>query len=234
MKIFGRVVLLADNGIGVPDVVIYSAEPFPTNGIDSETKYVPVAETDGKGNYVFTPEDDRWYYLIPRKNGYQFSPEASTVSRHAFLFGNFAAYWFRDISGRVTDSNGSGIAYVGIYDNNIKLAETDIQGYYKATLPPNEYTLTPQKSGYLFAPPVRYIPADQSNHGNQDFTAQTVVTISGNVKWKNYSGDTTILSNPLPMVAMEAYSQDGSFLARVVTGVDGKYAIDYRSAGPDG
>ena len=53
-----------------------------------------------------------------------------------------------------------------------------------------------------------------------------MVTISGKVTWKNYSGDTTIPTNPLPMVAMEAYAQDGSLFSRVITGVDGKYAIN--------
>ena len=51
------------------------------------------------------------------------------------------------------------------------------------------------------------------------------INISGEVTWKNYSGDTTIPTNPLPMVAMEAIAQDGSLSDRVVTGVDGKYAI---------
>jgi hypothetical protein len=225
LKIIGRVFLLTDYTIGVPDVVIYSAEPFPgEEGIGPETQYVPVAVTDGKGNYVFTPED-RWYHLIPRKNGYQFTPEASIGRGHNFMWPNFAAYWSREIGGRVTYSDGSGFADVGIYHNTTQVAVTDSQGYYKASLPPSEYTLIPQKSGYLFTPPSLPVPADQSNHGNLDFTAQTAVTISGNVTWKNSSSDMNIWSNPLSMVAVEAHAEDGSLSSRGVTGVDGKYSL---------
>ena len=222
MKIIGRVFLLTDYTIGLPDVVIYSAEPWWDLGPD--TKYVPVAVTDGKGDFIFT-SDDRTYTLIPRKNGYQFTPEGVTGKADKFWpLPLFAAYWLREISGRVTHSDGSGFANVGIYHNTIQMAVTDIQGYYKAILPPYEYTLIPQASGYLFTPPSRSIPADQSNHGNQNFTAQTALSISGNVIWKNHF-NTTIPSNPLPLVAMEAWAEDGSLSSRSVTDANGNYSL---------
>ena len=132
----------------------------------------------------------------------------------------------REISGYVL-SNGNGLEDVGIYEGNQLLAVTNSQGYYKALLNLGfVYNLTPQKTGYQFTPPSRTIPGDEYNHDNQDFTAQklALVTISGNVKWTN-TGYVTDPDNPLPMVAMEAYAQEGSLFSRIVTDVDGNYSI---------
>jgi hypothetical protein len=123
--------------------------------------------------------------------------------------------------------NGISLGSVGIYDKTVQVAVTDSQGYYKIKATHLSYTLIPQKTCYQFTPQSIDIPANQYNHGNQNFTAQKqgCITISGKVIWKNSSGDTTIPSNPLPLVAMEAYAQDGSLFFRVITDVDGKYAI---------
>jgi len=132
----------------------------------------------------------------------------------------------REISGYVL-LNGNGLEDVGIYEGNQLFAVTNSQGYYKALLNLGfVYTLTPQKTGYQFTPLSRTIPGDEYNHDNQNFTAQKlpIVAISGNVKWKN-TGYVTISSNPLPMVAMEAYAEDGSLYSRIVTDVDGNYSI---------
>jgi len=140
----------------------------------------------------------------------------------------------RAISGFVYE-NGNGLGGVEIYKEATLtipkklLAVTNSDGYYKVMLDPGvDYTLTPEKTHYQFTPSSRTIPANDNNYDNQNFLAQklAIVIINGNVKWKNYSGDTTIPTNPLPMVAMEAYAQDGSLFSRVITGVDGKYAIN--------
>jgi hypothetical protein len=132
----------------------------------------------------------------------------------------------RDISGKVS-FNGIGLEGVGIYDNTVQVALTDSQGNYTIRATHFAYTLIPQQTCYQFSPPSIVIPADQYSRSNQNFTdqSQACITISGKVIWKNSSGDTTIPSNPLPMVAMEAYSQAGSLFSRVVTGADGNYSI---------
>jgi hypothetical protein len=185
-----------------------------------------VAVTNDTGYYEFTG-DDSPYNLEPQKSGYLFIPEFFYVPVHTRdIYGiDFTPTWPREISGRVTYSDGSGYANVGIYHNTVQIAVTDIQGYYRTSLFPSELTLIPQASGNLFTPPSRSIPADQSNHENQDFMAQTAVTISGNVTWKNSSSDVNIWSNPLSMVAVEAHTEDGSLVSRAVTGVDGKYSL---------
>jgi len=110
-------------------------------------------------------------------------------------------------------------------------------GYYKFKATALEYTLIPQKFGYEFLPASFPIPANSDNQTNINFGSQklTMVTISGNVTWKNISDVTTIQSNPLPgdnnltipaiAVAMEACPQDGSPCSRIVADVDGKYSI---------
>jgi len=154
---------------------------------------------------------------------------AATGSNKLLLPGILKEFGFepeREISGFVLE-NGIGLGGVGIYDKSVQMTVTDSQGYYKFKATHFSYTLIPQKTCYKFTPQSIDIPANQYNHEKQNFTAQKqgCITISGKVIWKNYSGDTTIPTNPLPQVAMEAYSQDGSLFSRVVTGVDGKYAI---------
>ena len=205
-KISGRV---SYNGNGLPDVLIYNN--FPDNPVQ-------VAVTNDTGYYEFTGGDNP-FLLVPQKSGYQFNPPSIDIPVHTNDISgqDFTPTWPREISGRVTYFDGSGFANVGIYHNTIQIAVTDGQGYYRVSLFPSELTLIPQASGYLFTPPSRSIPADQSNHGNEDFTALTVVTISGNVK----EAYTT-----LPFTAtMEAYDEDGSLRSRIVTGVDGNYSI---------
>jgi hypothetical protein len=155
--------------------------------------------------------------------------DAATGSNKLHLPGILKEFGFepeREISGFVLE-NGIGLGGVGIYDKSVQVTVTDSQGYYKFKATHFSYTLIPQKTCYQFTPESIDIPANQFNHEKQNFTAQKqgCITISGKVIWKNYSGDTTIPSNLLPMVAMEAYAQDGSLFSRVVTGVDGKYAI---------
>jgi hypothetical protein len=146
----------------------------------------------------------------------------------------------REISGMVTDgplANGIGLGGVAIFDKTVQVAVTDINGYYKFKATALEYTLIPQKFGYEFLPPSFPIPANSDNQVNINFGSQklAMVTISGNVTWKNSSDVTTIQSNPLPgdnnltvpaiTVAMEACADDGSPCSRIVADVDGKYSI---------
>ena len=136
----------------------------------------------------------------------------------------------RAISGFVYE-NGNGLGGVEIYKEATLtipkklLAVTNSDGYYKVMLDPGvDYTLTPEKTHYQFTPSSRTIPANDNNYDNQNFTAQTAVTISGNVKWTN-GMFYTIPSNPLPMVAMEGYAEDGSLDYRAATDVDGNYSL---------
>jgi hypothetical protein len=216
------------NGSGLGGVEILASSP---SYLIRETK------TEFTGYYKVQIEQGVAYTLKPQKDGFQFDPPFRLIPKGPYDIEdqNFTAKLAsREISGSIF-YNGIGLGGVEILANNIKVAETDGQGYYKTTLTDSAYTLTPRKTGYLFTPESRPIPADQSNYGNQDFTGQTIVTISGNVTWKNISDDTTIQSNPLPgennltipaiMVAVDACAQDGSPCIRIVANPDGTYSI---------
>lgn len=140
----------------------------------------------------------------------------------------------RKVSGYV-HLNNSGLADVGIYDRTALVAETNSQGYYETMLLAGlPYTLTAQKSGYQFTPPSITISGSKGDLENQNFSAEklAVVTISGNVIWKNSGYDLTIRSNPLPLVAVEAYTYTDCYdedtytlHTRAITDVDGNYSI---------
>jgi hypothetical protein len=75
------------------------------------------------------------------------------------------------ISGRVTDSSGSPLAGVTIYDGAGNATTTDSDGFYTFSDPDaGSYTITPILTGYTFEPPTRTVsmPSDASG---QDFTA---------------------------------------------------------------
>ncbi len=140
----------------------------------------------------------------------------------------------RTVSGYVY-LNGTGLTDVGIYDGPELVAETNNQGYYKATLPSGlPYTLTAQRAGYQFTPASISIRGNDDDLENQNFSAKkmAIVAISGNVIWKNSGYHVAPPSNPLSLIAVEAYrfidcyDQDTySLYARSITDTDGDYSI---------
>jgi hypothetical protein len=201
------------NGSGLEDVEIYDGNKL-------------LGDTNSQGFYSFNITKGLPTTLTPKKIGYQFTPPLVVIPSDQYdqVDQNFGAYT-HTISGKVSH-NGTGLGDVEIYDNNIQVAVTDINGNYKAEVcSSTDFTLAPKKSGFQFDPPFRLIPLSQYNQVNQNFTAQEPLIISGKVIWKNSSGDTTIPSNPLSKVAMEARAQDGSLFYQIFTDFDGNYSI---------
>ncbi len=227
----GRVIF---NGSGLPAVEIFNEVAWDAQVIPG--KIYLVAVTDSKGEYR-AGFSSNLYFIYPEKYGYQFDPSGSWVS-HNDGIQDFTAYK-HTISGTVLH-NGKGLENVEIYgdvyvkDQFVKklLATTNSNGYYETEENAGvSFALTPQLSGYEFKPPDIPIVGSQYLHEKQDFIAEklAIVTISGNVIWKNHF-NTTIPSNPLPMVAMEAWTEDGSLSSRSVTDANGNYSLSV----PDG
>jgi hypothetical protein len=201
------------NGSGFEDVKIYDGDKL-------------LGVTNSQGFYSAKITRGLPTTITPKNIGYQFTPPSLVIPEDQYdhVDQNFSSY-SHTISGKVTYS-GKGLEDVGIYDNNIQVAVTDINGNYKAEVcSGTDFTLAPKKSGFQFDPPFRLISVNQYDQINQDFTAQKALIINGNVKWKNSSGDTTISSNPLSKVAMEARAQDGSLFYQIFTDFDGNYSI---------
>jgi len=140
------------------------------------------------------------------------------------IYKDFLPLATREISGIVTDgplTNGIGLGGVVIFDKTVQMAVTDIYGHYKFKGTALGYTLIPQKFGYKFFPQSFPIPINSDNQVNINFEAQklAIVTISGNVNWKNIQN-----SNQLK-AAMLAHAEDGSLFYSIFTDVDGNYSI---------
>ena len=210
------------NGIGLEGVNICEKFHFICDHNSAR------AITDSQGYYKITGPSGYEMTIVAKKEGYEyeFDPpfRSIPVGKDNQSNQDFSAYTYT-VSGKVTDNNGAGLKGVEIYGTNTQLAVTDSLGNYQAEVCSGKaFTLTPQLAGFTFTPASHPIPVNQYNQVNKDFTAQTAVTISGNVKWTN-GMFYTIPSNPLPMVAMEGYAEDGSLDYRAATDVDGNYSL---------
>jgi hypothetical protein len=215
------------NGIGLEGVNICEKSVFICDQFSAR------AITDSQGYYKITVQSGYEMTIVAKKEGYEyeFDPpfRSIPVGNDNQSNQDFSAYKYT-VSGKVTDNNGAGLKGVEIYGTNTQLAVTDSLGNYQAEVCSGKaFTLTPQLAGFTFTPASHPIPVNQYNQVNKDFIAQTGITLSGHVKWNNcvptQNYCTTPLSNPLSMVAMEAYAEDGSLYSRIVTGGDGNYSI---------
>ncbi|NJP07721.1 MAG: carboxypeptidase regulatory-like domain-containing protein, partial [Chloroflexaceae bacterium] len=94
------------------------------------------------------------------------------------------------ISGQVTDDSGDGVAGVTIADGAGNTATTGNDGTYTISgLAAGDYTLTPSKDGYTFAPASRSVSVPPHASG-QDFTAEPLLITIANLS--------SIESTPIP------------------------------------
>jgi hypothetical protein len=131
-----------DNGQGVPNVTISAGAGGS-------------AVTDANGDYVITHVTTGTYTLTPSMSDYSFVPNARRITvppdatRQDFL-GLPATF---AISGRVVDSSGEGIPWVVVLAGEDGLEFTDDNGDYAFTgLITGTYTITPNRSDYIFSP----------------------------------------------------------------------------------
>lgn len=159
------------------------------------------ATTDAQGNYTFSGVATGAFMLTPSKEGYTFSPtyrtialENSNVTVDDFIgSADGGGGGGITISGRITDSAGTGIPDVEVLLTtgfSSWTTMTDAQGYYAFNnIEDGGYVLLPTKSDYEFTPQTKSFMVSGSNL-TFDFTGSTedgggpvieVYTVSGRV-----------------------------------------------------
>jgi len=180
---------LTDNlgaGIASASVAVTGTESFST-------------QTDANGNYSFASLAPGGNFTVtPSKSPYTFAPANQIFNNlSSDQVANFSIVTY-GISGRVTDSGGSGVEAVTISITGFQTATaaTDSGGYYSvAALPAGgNYTATPSKADplltYTFTP-----------------TGQSYSPLSAN-QTTNFTAATAYLNSLYPIA--DAYVQDGS------------------------
>ena len=143
------------------------------------------ATTDSSGNYSFTLPGGVNYTLTPIKTNYTFTPAtlSTTTLSGNWTGNNFAATLGQyTVSGTVT-SGASALQGVTVTVSGgvSTSANTDASGNYSFTLPGNaNYTLTPSKANYSFAP-VNVSSTNLSGNwtGNNFAATPNTYTVSG-------------------------------------------------------
>ena len=147
-----------------------------------------VTISDGAGHTTTTGSDGRYtlsnlsagtYAIRASKTGYVFSPVSRSVTVPPNATGiDFTGVGAYQVSGRVTDSGGQGVAGV-LVSAGTRQGTTDNNGNYTITgLESGSFTVTPSRSGYSFCPRSR-TTAVPPNQTGRNFTGSPVGTDLG-------------------------------------------------------
>jgi hypothetical protein len=171
--------------------------------------------TDASGNYAFANLLNGGYTVTPSMVGYVFTPSNIILSLVADAPGqDFTANAVYLISGNIT-SGGLPFAGVNVALSGDATAETttDALGNYSfAGLLSGTYTVTPSMTGYVFTPS-NIILSLVADAPGQDFTANAVYLISGN-----------ITSGGLPFAGVNV-ALSGDATANTTTDASGNYSF---------
>jgi hypothetical protein len=210
---------VTENGIGLGGVGIYD-------------KTVLMTETNNQGYYKFVATHFA-YTLIPQKTCYQFTPESIDIPGNQYNQENqnFTAQKLAmvTISGNVKEAYSTHpfMATMEAYKENGSLFSrivTGVDGNYSIPVCFNwtgwvkPLTLQP---GYWFNPEKIHYTGLKVNKTQENYMAMppNEPIISGALSWKYSTGD------PLPIVVIKFYAQDGSYFRSATTGVDGKFSL---------
>jgi hypothetical protein len=162
------------NGTGLGGVIV------TLSGAASAT-----ATTSDGGSYGFPGLANGGYTVTPQKEGYTFSPASAPVTVNgASVVQDFTAGVIppatHGISGLVT-AGGTGLGGVTVTLTGAATATTTTAangGYGFTGLGSGSYTVTPAKTGYVFAPASAAVEVVSTNV-NQSFTATLQYAVSG-------------------------------------------------------
>ena len=207
------------NGIGLGGVVILD-------------KTVQVAVTDISGYYKFKGTALE-YTLIPQKYGYEFLPSsfpvpANSTNQVNIDFGSQKLAMVT-ISGNVKEAYTTHpfTATMEAYEEDGSLLSrivTDVDGNYSIPVP---FTWTgwvkplSLQPGFWFNPEKIHYTSLIVNKTQQNYMAMppNEPIISGTLSWKYSTGD------PIPIVVIKFYAQNGTYFRSATTGVDGKFTL---------
>jgi hypothetical protein len=152
------------------------------------------ATTDANGNYVQAVPYGWSGTVTPAKTGFTFEPGIRTYSdviTDQTGRNYMAAAVTPLISGRIADSNGTGIFQTTLtFSNDGGTVTTDVNGSYLHPVPFGwSGTVTPSKAGYIFEPVSREYDDVITAQPSQDYTGTAVTpVISGRVFSSGGSG----------------------------------------------
>jgi hypothetical protein len=201
-----------ESGAGIPGVVL----TFSNGG--------EYAVSDSNGQYDHTVDSGWSGSVTPTKSGYSFDPPhrsyenvASDLTNEDYTGAEVPVV----ISGKVTDSQGTGISGVMLTFSHsgggVETTTTDFNGFYQREVPHGwSGDVTPSKQGYEFQPPARTYESVTSDRPDQDYTADaTYPVISGTVADPEGTG--------VPGVTL-TFSGENGFSSTADTDADGNYS----------
>jgi uncharacterized protein YegJ (DUF2314 family) len=142
----------------------------PLANVNVSTGTGSTVTTASDGSYTLTGLAEGSYTITPEMNGYTFDPPSQTVSvppdATNIEFTAIESMNQLTISGRVTSTDGNGLAGVSVTTDGGQTTTTDSDGSYTLTgLAEGSYTITPEMSGYTFDPPSQTITLPDETDG---------------------------------------------------------------------
>jgi len=143
--------------------------------------------TDGNGDYTLEGYPYGYYIITPSRLGYYFTPAYAPVTvldqpRTGIDFIGTPDGTLFSVSGVIKDADDSPVQDVAVMDGCGQTVMTNENGEYTLIdLPAGDYTITPEKSGYIFEPVSQLVTLDISDVSSINFLAKKVYTISGTI-----------------------------------------------------
>jgi hypothetical protein len=135
-------------------------------------------QADANGNYSFAGLPNGSYSVTPSKIGFSFTPVSQTVSlsgtnQTAINFAAQAISYSWSISGSISPATSGGGATLSLSGSSSGVVIADANGNYSFSgLTNGSYTVTPNKTGFTFAPVVQSVTVNGANQAAVNFTAQ--------------------------------------------------------------
>lgn len=171
VSVSGRVSTIA--GAAIPGVVVSR-----TGGANPVT-------TNSAGYYTFIGVQPGTTTITPAKSGVRFTPTSKTITvAGSDISGeNFIGNTGYDISGRIADGSGNGVAGIVVKRSGSNLTgSSNSAGFYTFTDVPNgTYTITPTGTGLSFSPENRSVTINNANVSGQNFTVAPGYSITGRI-----------------------------------------------------
>ena len=166
-------------------VVNYLGEPMKGVAVGDDLGHTTL--TDINGDYTLEGYPYGYYIITPSRLGYYFTPAYEPVTvldqpRTGIDFIGTPDGTLFSVSGVIKDAADSPVQDVAVTDGSGQTVMTDENGEYTLMdLPAGNYTITPEKSGFVFDPVSQLVTINTSHITGINFLAQKVYTLSGTI-----------------------------------------------------